>query len=336
MKFTVCFIAVLFSFILISCQKNETAPPQTPPKESVKPVVATDSTILITDSSGRIRGRIISNGSDTIQLAGMEWKGVSEPETAYNRLMADSAVFSFDIKNLQPGTQYQTRAFASTAAGTSYGTVLTFQTDTIPAVVCPATVTDINGNVYQVVRIGSQCWMKENLRSTKFRNGTSLKDNLDAGTWSSIQAGSYSSYADISANGTTYGYLYNQYAVLDAGKICPVGWHVPSDAEWSLLENHLGGASVAGGKLKSMSTAPSGLWTSPNTGASNSSGFTALPAGQRKPTGEYLEIGQSGNWWSSGTQNNAKPRSLSSTSAASVTVSPVNRTSGYSIRCVAD
>jgi uncharacterized protein (TIGR02145 family) len=324
------------SFVFVSCQKDETAPPQTPPKESVKPVVATDSTILITDSSGRIRGRIISNGSDTIQLAGMEWKKSSEPESGYNRLIADSAVFSFDIKNLQPGTQYQTRAFASTAAGTSYGTVLTFQTDTIPAVVCPATVTDIDGNVYQVVRIGSQCWMKENLRCTKFRNGTSLKDNLDAGTWSTIQAGSYSSYADVAANGTAYGYLYNQYSVLDAGKICPVGWHVPTDADWSELEVSLGGASVAGGKLKSTGILPNGLWQSPNTGASNSSGFSALPGGQRNPSGEYLEIGQSGYWWCTGTQNNVKPRSLSSSSAASVSVSAVNRAAGYSIRCVAD
>ena len=336
MKISYSLLIFVFPVILISCKKDETAPPQAQPKASVKPAVSTDSTALITDSSARISGRIVSEGSDTIQLAGMEWKGVSEPETAYNRLISDSAVFSFGIKNLQPGTRYQTRAFASSAAGISYGTVLTFQTDTIPSVVCPATVTDIDGNVYQVIRLGSQCWMKENLRCTKFRNGTSLKNNLDAATWSTIQAGSYTSYADVSANGTTYGYLYNQYTVLDAGKICPVGWHVPSDAEWSLLENHLGGSSVAGGKLKSMSTAPSGLWASPNTGASNSTGFIALPGGQRNPSGDYQEIGQKGFWWSSGTQNNAKPRSLSSTSAASVAVSPVNRASGYSIRCVAD
>jgi uncharacterized protein (TIGR02145 family) len=336
MRIFYAFAILAFHIILISCKKDETPPPQVQPKASVKPVVSTDSTVLITDSSARIRGRIISAGSDTIQLAGMEWKGISEPESAYRRLPSDSSVFHFDISNLEPGTRYQTRAFASSAAGISYGTVLTFKTDTLPVVVCPATVTDASGNVYQVIRIGTQCWMKENLRSTKFRSGTDLKSELTPELWASQPVGAYCSYGDNPVNANTYGFLYNQYAVTDGGKICPEGWHVPTDADWATLENYLGGASLAGGKLKSMSTAPSGLWAGPNTGASNSSGFDALPAGRRLPGGAFQELGQKTYWWCSGPQGSVKPRSLSASSAASMIISSVNRADGYSIRCVAD
>jgi len=329
-------IALFSTCIYTSCKKDKEAPPPVQPKVSVKPDVSTDSTILITDSSARIGGRIVSLGTDSIQLAGVEWKVVMEPDSTYRRLTADSSVFSFDIKNLQPNLLYQVRAFATSAAGTAYGETRSFKTDTLPSVVCPSTVTDVDGNIYQVVRIGSRCWMKENLRTSKFRNGTTLKANLDAATWSTQQAGSYSSYADVPANGTTYGYLYNQYAVLDGGKICPAGWHVPTDADWSELEISLGGASVAGGKLKASGTLPNGLWQSPNTGASNSSGFNAFPGGKRTSTGEFLELGQKGYWWCAGTQNTAKPRSLSSASAGSSVVPAVNRTDGFSIRCVAD
>lgn len=329
-------ISVL-SFSIISCKKEEANPPAGQPKVSVKPVVITDSASLITDSSASIHGRLISAGSDSILTAGMEWKKASDPESAYARLNSDSSVFFFNLKNLQPGTLYQTRAFAGSAAGTSYGAVVTFKTDTLPSVInCPATVTDVDGNVYQVVRIGTQCWMKENLICTTLANGNKLKSNLDAALWSTQPVAAYSKYNEDSGNGATYGYLYNQYAILEAGKICPAGWHVPTDADWTTLENYLGGSSIAGGKLKSLSTAPSGLWASPNTGASNSSGFNALPAGKRSSSGEFLELGQKTYWWCSGAQNSVKPRSLSSASESSSLVALPNRTDGYSVRCIAD
>jgi uncharacterized protein (TIGR02145 family) len=334
-------IFIALASFLISCSGEDAKPEVKPLPEaqaSVKPSVTTDSTITVTDSSARIGGRVDSTGSEPLLSHGMEWKRAADHDSAYVRLEAprDSLIFQFLIGGLSPKTSYSARAFASSAAGTSFGKVVSFTTDTLPDLSCPTTVTDIDGNVYQTIKIGTRCWMKENLRTSKFRNGTTLKANLDAATWSTLQAGSYSRYADVPANGTTYGYLYNQYAVLDAGKICPAGWHVPTDADWSELETSLGGASVAGGKLKAIGTLPNGLWQSPNTGASNSSGFNALPGGKRTTPGDFEELGHKGYWWCAGTQNTVKPRSLSSASGSSSVVSAFNRTDGFSIRCVAD
>jgi uncharacterized protein (TIGR02145 family) len=157
------------------------------------------------------------------------------------------------------------------------------------------TVTDIDGNVYQTVSIGTQCWMKENLKVSKYRNGDPIPTNLDNTSWQSTTSGAYAIYNNDAANNTTYGKLYNWYAVADSRNLCPTGWHVPTDAEWTTLENYLGGRPVAGGKLKSTSN----LWATPNTGATNESGFSGLPGGGRDLNGTYDNIGNFGFWWSS-------------------------------------
>jgi uncharacterized protein (TIGR02145 family) len=160
---------------------------------------------------------------------------------------------------------------------------------------CPATVTDINGNVYNVVSIGTQCWMKENLKTSKYNDGTSIPTGLNGDTWQTTTSGAYAIYENNAANNTTYGKLYNWYAV-NTGKLCPAGWHIPTDAEWTILTDFLGGETLAGGKMKS--TSP--LWELPNTGATNESGFSGLPGGLRSLNfGNYYDIGDYGNWWSS-------------------------------------
>jgi uncharacterized protein (TIGR02145 family) len=158
---------------------------------------------------------------------------------------------------------------------------------------CPATVTDINGNVYNVVSIGTQCWMKENLKTSKYNDGTSIPTGLNGDTWQTTTNGAYAIYDNNAANNTTYGKLYNWYAV-NTGKLCPEGWHIPSDAEWTILTDFLGGEAVAGGKMKSTTG-----WQAPNTGATNSSGFTGLPGGFRWIDGSYDGIVYDGGWWSS-------------------------------------
>jgi uncharacterized protein (TIGR02145 family) len=155
-------------------------------------------------------------------------------------------------------------------------------------------VTDIDGNVYQTVQIGNQVWMKENLKVSKYQNGNSIPTGLTNSQWSSTISGAYSICNNFQANDLIYGKLYNWFAVIDSRGLCPTGWHVPSDAEWTILENYLGGQTFAGGKLKSISS----LWLSPNSDASNISGFCGLPGSLRAQSG-YEQLGGSGNWWTS-------------------------------------
>jgi uncharacterized protein (TIGR02145 family) len=168
------------------------------------------------------------------------------------------------------------------------------------------TVTDIDGNIYNTITIGTQVWMAENLKTTKYNDGTALPNVTDNTAWSALTTGAYSDYSNTPGNSTTYGRLYNWYAVdnnaatkvaSNGGKnVCPADWHVPGDAEWTTLTTFLGGEAVAGGKLKETGTTH---WPGPNTGATNETGFTALPGGYRDPGGQYYNIGRIGFWWSS-------------------------------------
>ena len=161
----------------------------------------------------------------------------------------------------------------------------------------PTTVTDIDGNIYHTVTIGTQTWMVENLKTTKYRDGTAIQNVTDGTTWFTLTTGAYCNYAFNPTNSETYGRQYNWYAATDAHNICPTGWHLPTDADWVKLITYLGGGSIAGGKLKETGT---NHWQSPNSGATNETGFTALPGGDL-PTnmGGVHFIGGNGCWWSS-------------------------------------
>jgi uncharacterized protein (TIGR02145 family) len=156
------------------------------------------------------------------------------------------------------------------------------------------TVTDIDGNIYHTVKIGTKVWMVENLKTTKYLNGDPIPNVIDNTEWENTRTGAYSDYDNSSGNSTIYGRLYNYYAVVDSCQLCPTGWHVPSDEEWTILTTYLGGEDIAGGKLKAKGTT---YWLSPNTGATNESGFTALPGGYRIGNGQFEYIGHSGWWW---------------------------------------
>lgn len=156
------------------------------------------------------------------------------------------------------------------------------------------TVEDINGTVYKTVAIGSQTWMAENLRTNKYQDGTSLQGWVDSEKWRSSKTGSYYSFEGNKREIALYGYIYNSFAKSDSRNVCPSGWHVPSDADWRQLESAVGKAS-AGGELKEEGTVH---WATPNTGATNSSGFTGLPGGSLH-LGQYLDQSTDGYWWSS-------------------------------------
>jgi uncharacterized protein (TIGR02145 family) len=196
---------------------------------------------------------------------------------------------------------------------------------------CP-TVTDIDGNVYEVISIGSQTWMKENLKTSKYNDGTSIPTGLSNEEWLNATTDAYAIYDNNAANNTTYGKLYNWFAV-NTDKLCPEGWHIPSKAEWEVLVDFLGGEGVAGGKMKSTGIS---LWTTPNEGATNSSGFTALPSGYR--INGYAGAGTTTNWWSATEASIDAAWMLGSLYYLNSQASIFNngKISGYPCRCLKD
>jgi uncharacterized protein (TIGR02145 family) len=158
------------------------------------------------------------------------------------------------------------------------------------------TVTDIDGNVYRTVKIGEQWWLAENLKVTHYRNGDAIPNVTDGTEWSGLTTGVYCNYDNNESFVSTYGRLYNWHAVNDSRNIAPAGWHVSRDEEWQSLVDYLGGDAVAGGKMKE---AGYSHWQSPNTGATNESGFSALPGGYRDLDGYFNEMGYSAVFWSS-------------------------------------
>ncbi|MCX6232105.1 MAG: T9SS type A sorting domain-containing protein [Bacteroidetes bacterium] len=199
---------------------------------------------------------------------------------------------------------------------------------------CPPTLTDIDGNTYNTVSIGSQCWTRENLNTTKYSNGNAIPNVTDSITWAFINTGAYCDYGNTASNSTTYGRLYIFYTVVDARGLCPIGWHVPSDSDWTTLTTFLGGESVAGHKLKEAGITH---WASPNTGATNETGFTALPGSNRFFDGYFGNIGIDGFWWSS-TENdaiNTWSRYVNNNDSNFYRMY-FNKNNGFSVRCVRD
>jgi uncharacterized protein (TIGR02145 family) len=176
--------------------------------------------------------------------------------------------------------------------------------------------------------------MQENLKTTHYKNGAVIPNNLTDAQWTATTNGACADYNNDPTNTAVYGKLYNWYAVADPQGLCPTNWHAPSDAEWDTLVNYLGGDTIGGGAMKEIGTTH---WTSPNTGATNSSGFTGLPGGLRSLSGPYYAIGNYGYWWSA-TQystSNAYFRCLYYFNS-SVHRTNSNKTSGFSVRCVKD
>ena len=201
-------------------------------------------------------------------------------------------------------------------------------------------ITDKDGNSYKTVYIGTQQWMAENLKTSKYNDGTSIPFITDNMQWESNTTGAWAYYNNDAANNAKYGKLYNWYAVSKTTNgnknICLTGWHVPTDAEWTVLTDYLGGASVAGGKLKEVGTTN---WNSPNTEATNVSLFTGRPGGYRNGSGYYSSIGSYGNWWSSTEygSDGAWFRSLSNGDGGVASYyDGFNLRLGFSVRCLRD
>jgi uncharacterized protein (TIGR02145 family) len=194
------------------------------------------------------------------------------------------------------------------------------------------TVTDIDGHVYQTVKIGNQVWMKENLKTSHYRDGSAISTNLSKPHWASTTNGAYAIYDNKAENDVIYGKLYNWYAVADSRGLCPVGWHVPSDAEWTDLKNFLGGGYGVGTKMKS-----SNGWAS-NGNGTNESAFSGLPGGARNNiNGVYFGLGSYTYWWSTDEVDLKFARNWQlQFYHFSVYQSYSNKEVGFSVRCLKD
>ena len=197
------------------------------------------------------------------------------------------------------------------------------------------TLTDQDGNIYKTITIGTQTWMAENLRTTRYKDGTSIPNVTGNDEWMNLTTGAYCSFNNTTDIVTiaTYGLLYHWYAV-NTGKLAPTGWHVATDAEWTTLITYLGGESIAGGKLKETGTIH---WNSPNEGAINESGFTALPGGYRTGDGIFYEKGNYGSWWFSTEYSSSDAFGIDLFYNYSyVSVYVIEKKCGFSVRCIKD
>lgn len=268
--------------------------------------IATLSTVIassITVNSVVTGGNITSDGGAPVIERGVTWSVLPNPTIALPSKSSNgsgSGVFSNLINGLLPNTTYYVRAYATNAIGTAYGNQIEFSTQSLPAI--DTTVT--------AVTIGTQIWSKKNLDVTRYRNGDIIPQVTNPTQWNNLTTGAWCWYNNDSASySTVYGRLYNWYAVNDPRGIAPQGWRIPTESDWNKLVKFVDAAadttcldcfpsSSAGGSLKSTS-----LWTSPNTGASNSSGFSALPGGFRIDNGIFNNISKGCWFWSAGENN---------------------------------
>jgi uncharacterized protein (TIGR02145 family) len=316
------------------------------------PSVITTPISNITLNSAITGGNVVSPGISSVTARGVAYNTVANPTTLNNTTSngAGVGVFTTNLIGLTHSTTYYVRAYATNSVGTAYGSEVNFMTTAIPSFTCHASsVTDIDGNIYNTVQIGTQCWMQSNLKVTKYRNGDNIPTGLSDAQWGSTTSGAYAIYFNDPVNDGLYGKLYNHYAVTDSRGLCPTGWHVPSDGEWNVLVKYLDPNAdtvcvgcwqslIAGGALKSTATQPTlGGWNTPNTGATNSSGFTGLPGGYRASGGGFYVLGDYGHWWSSSDagSGNAWFRILFYYYADAYRYGNFHR-NGFSVRCARD
>ncbi len=197
------------------------------------------------------------------------------------------------------------------------------------------TILDVDKNVYKTVQIGNQIWMAENLRVTHYQDGSEINLVADNKIWTNLQTGSYCWYNNDSIYKNSYGAIYNFYAVCNSHNLCPMGWHVPTDIEWTILVDFLGGKNIAGGKLKEVGLSN---WKYPNICANNSTEFTALPGGYRiGNSGSFYDSGSVGFWWSS-TEYNSEYAYLRyiNNNNSSLKKNFYVKNFGFSVRCIKD
>lgn len=285
---------IALTIFFVSCKK------ETP---KVIPTITASVIANITANSATSGGTVTADGGDAITARGVCWSSTNGLPTISDSKTTDGSglgEFASSITGLIPGTTYNIRAYATNSVGTVYGNVVAFKTPLAPILFNSTktygTLSDVDGNTYKTIQIGTQLWMAENLKTTKYKDVTGIPLVTDNATWGTLTTPGYCWFNnDETIFKSPYGALYNWFTV-NTGKLCPAGWHIPTNAEWTTLTTYLGGESVAGGKLKETGT---NHWKGPNTGATNETGFTSIPSGDRVGGGMFLDVGAAGYWWSS-------------------------------------
>jgi len=287
------------------------------------PTVSTANLTAITDTTATSGGEVTADGGATVTALGVCWNTTGNPTIADN-LTTDgtgTGIFTSSLTGLTANTTYYVKAYATNAVGTAYGTEKTFTTGS-----CPASLTDYDGNSYNTVLIGTQCWMQENLKVTHYPNGTAIPNVTSNSAWGALGNNNtddaYCYYDNSTANVNTYGALYTWAAAMGDNAVssstnpsgvqgaCPTGWHLPSDNEWKQLEMQLGMSQSEadqtgwrGTDQGSQLAGNSSLWDNGNLEYNanfGTSGFTALPGGSRTSSnGLFHHLGYYGTWWSS-------------------------------------
>jgi len=298
-----------------------------------RPVLTTVAISDITLISATSGGNISFDGGAQVTASGVCW-GTSEEPTITNNVTTNgvnNGAFTSNLTGLSEGTRYYIRAYATNSVGTAYGNQLSFVTN----------VSDIDGNVYHTVIIGTQVWLTENLKVTHYGNGDDITYAGGSISWLDNTAGLYCNYNDDLNNIAVYGRLYNWYSIIDGRKLCPTGWHVPTDTEWETLGTFLGGPATAGGVLTlaggKMKEAGLTHWTTMNVGADNSSGFTALPGGRRFDEGTpFGNLNTDGFWWSATEVDaiQAYSRSIYGSGEFLIRDNFYKKSWGFSVRCL--
>lgn len=323
--YVLAIIAVL-TIVAISCDNKDEEP------EIVVPVLTTSIVTDITQIAGISGGVISSDYGDSPTVRGVCWSTDPLPTTASSHTSNGTGFGQFysTMELLTPGTLYHVRAYATNSAGTGYGNEVIFTTHEAS----PVTTTDIDGNVYHVVTIGTQDWIVENLRVTHYRNGDPIPNVTEKYDWVTTSDGAYCIFDKDPFLGQIYGNYYNWAAISDPRNIAPEGFHVPSYDEWVILMNYVGGQFDGGGKLKETGISH---WSNANVGATNETGFSALPAGRRDGDGNFDNMFGYCYFWTSTEDADPYAWFFGLNSASTIIVyAPINKENGYSVRCVRD
>jgi uncharacterized protein (TIGR02145 family) len=294
---------------------------------TVLPTVSMTGLSEIFPNSVRFNAQVLSDGGGHIISKGIVYGTQMLPTLLDQSIINGTANVAFEgtITELLPNTPYYFRAFATNEQGTRYSNQLLENTTSL--------VTDVDGNIYQGVKIGTQIWLNKNLMVTKYQNRDTIYEVTPDGLWQNLLSGGWSNIDNTADNNETYGKLYNWFAVSDERKLCPQGWKIPSDEEWTILTSYLGGLDVAGGKLKSTGIT---FWGIPNAWANNLSFFTGLPSGYRDQLGLFFGVGYYAIWWTS-TSNGAEAWSRYVYNEFNyASKETLSKNQGLSIRCLSE
>lgn len=320
------FQIVLMSILLMhmsSCNKDD---------ESL-PVLTTDGTWCIIATNAHCSGYIISEGGTRVQISGICWSTGQTP-TIFEHRVVNS--FGYDIQctlsGLNPSTTYYVRAFARNKNGIGYGNEISFTTPKEYIFFNPeltyGSLTDIDNNIYKTITIGTQTWMAENLMVTHYRNGDPITNVSNYSDWKTLLSGAYCCYNNDTIFTLTYGNLYNWHAVNDSRNIAPIGWHVPSVTDWTILGTYMEEQMFTRWDL--METC--GHHWSYDFGyggaPTNTTGFTVLPAGSRNSYDDFIGLSQEAVIWSSTEDNSSNAWTWGEIS--------IEKSYGCSVRCIKD